>query len=281
MFPVEGAEEDWSAFSASIRTTLPACFRINPNYEFADEMKSELLQHAGAAQEIDGVLVAAVKPLSWCDGAYQLGIDRKTIRKAAGMENLHQWLIQHTNSGNITRQEAVSMVPPLALNVDPAHKCLDMCAAPGSKTSQLLEVLQQKKDVNAAGVVVANDADTDRAYMLVHQCRRISSPHLVVTTHLGQVFPTLRPDGIASTTRVGGYFDRVLCDAPCSGDGTLRKSPNIWAKWSTSSGFTLHPLQLSIAKRGLALLKEGGLMVYSTCSLSPYGILLIIIGALY
>lgn len=260
------AEEDWLNFSQSIRSTLPACFRINPNYEFANEMKTELLQYANSSESD----VEAVKPLSWCAGAYQLGVDRKTIRKAEGLEQLHQWLIQHTNSGNITRQEAVSMVPPLALDVHPHHRVLDMCAAPGSKTSQLLEVLQQSKDVSAAGVVVANDADTDRAYMLVHQCRRINSPHLIVTTHMGQVFPTIRhcADG-----RKQGYFDRVLCDAPCSGDGTLRKSPNIWSKWSTSSGFTLHPLQLSIAKRGLELLREGGLMVYSTCSMSPFGML--------
>lgn len=55
------------------------------------------------------------------------------------------------------------------------------------------------------------------------------------------------------------------------GDGTLRKNPAIWSKWNTSSSMTLHPLQLLIAQRGLQLLKEGGLMVYSTCSMSPYG----------
>jgi hypothetical protein len=49
-------------------------------------------------------------------------------------------MIEHTDNGNITRQEAVSMVPPLALNVQPHHRCLDMCAAPGSKTTQILEV---------------------------------------------------------------------------------------------------------------------------------------------
>ena len=104
-------------------------------------------------------------------------------------ENLNNLIIyrmkQHTDNGNITRQEAVSMVPPLALNVEPSHKCLDMCAAPGSKTSQLLEVVHRSigSSVDQQGLVVANDSDSDRAYMLVHQCKRINSPLLVVTTH--------------------------------------------------------------------------------------------------
>ena len=104
----------------------------------------------------------------------------------------------------------------------------------------------------------------------------------MVTTHMGQDFPTIietPPDGISSVglskLRKNGFFDRVLCDVPCSGDGTLRKQPNIWGKWNTSSSFGLHPLQIQIAERGLKLLKPGGLMVYSTCSMSPYGMSLI------
>jgi 16S rRNA C967 or C1407 C5-methylase (RsmB/RsmF family) len=163
------------------------------------------------------------------------------------------------------------------------------------------------------GIVIANDADTDRytpflpfgpltwsrsAYMLVHQCRRLNSPLLMVTTHKvcliphlslsllfphelqGQEFPTVLADFSPSTptatpirsSRASGVFDRVLCDVPCSGDGTLRKTPNIWAKWGISSAASLYPLQLQIAERGLRLVKYGGILVYSTCSLSPYGL---------
>jgi 16S rRNA C967 or C1407 C5-methylase (RsmB/RsmF family) len=250
------------------------------------------------------VQVEPVVQLPWYpDGnAYQLGTDRKTIRKSEALEQLHKWMIQHTDNGNITRQEAVSMVPPLALNVQSHHKCLDMCAAPGSKTTQMLEIINEslgKSDIKDQGLVVANDSDTDRfwiiisllyelftlthfvcrAYMLVHQCRRLNSPLLIVTTHKGQEFPRLYPTGsnVRNVTNSRsakldtGVFDRVLCDVPCSGDGTMRKAPNIWSKWSTQGGLTLHPLQLTIAKRGLQLLKTNGLMVYSTCSMSPYG----------
>lgn len=262
-------EEEWPAYMDSLRSSLPACFRINPDYAFVEQLKEQLLSFVGQKIVLGGVEIDGVKQMEWLKCAYKLGTDRKAIRKLPGLEGLHKWMMRHTDCGNITRQEAVSMVPPLALNVSPSHKCLDMCAAPGSKTSQLLEIVTRSLagPPEDQGLVVANDSDTDRAYMLVHQCRRINSPLLIVTTHKGQMFPTIKGD---VKLKKDGYFDRVLCDVPCSGDGTLRKNPAIWGKWSTSSGFALHPLQLIIAQRGVQLLKTGGLMVYSTCSMSPY-----------
>ncbi|VDM69719.1 unnamed protein product [Strongylus vulgaris] len=64
-------------------------------------------------------------------------------------------------------------------------------------------------------------------------------------------------------------FDRVLCDVICSGDGTLRKNPEIWSKWTPQDALGLHRMQLSIAQKGATLLKVGGRMVYSTCSMNP------------
>mmetsp|Transcript_31637 Transcript_31637/g.58858 ORF Transcript_31637/g.58858 Transcript_31637/m.58858 type:complete len:798 (+) Transcript_31637:39-2432(+) len=291
----ENDEADYDLFLKALRTTLPACFRINSNIDeyTADELKSELMEFVGKTQVLDGKEIKALESLQWYPqgNGYKIGTDRKTIRKLAGLEPLHKWMIRNTDSGNITRQEAVSMVPPLALNAQACHKCLDMCAAPGSKTSQLLEVVNlslprgtsaegatSETEASTQGLVLANDSDTDRAYMLVHQCKRINSPLLMITTHLGQDFPTLVSDlpsedassASLSKLRKNGFFDRVLCDVPCSGDGTMRKQPNIWGKWNTASGFGLHPLQLQIAERGFKLLKPGGLMVYSTCSMSPY-----------
>ena len=59
-----------------------------------------------------------------------------------------------------------------------------------------------------------------------------------------------------------GCFDRIICDVPCSGDGTTRKNPSVWHKWSAEFGLRLHPLQLQIAMRGAALLRVGGMMAY-------------------
>lgn len=109
------------------------------------ELKDQLHSFVGQKLTVEGREIDAVQSLQWYpqECAYKLGTDRRTIRKLDALNDLHQWLIRHTDNGNITRQEAVSMVPPLALNVSPEHKCLDMCAAPGSKTSQLLEVVNR------------------------------------------------------------------------------------------------------------------------------------------
>ncbi|KAL7535379.1 hypothetical protein ACHAXR_009414, partial [Thalassiosira sp. AJA248-18] len=118
------------------------------------------------------------------------------------------------------------------------------------------------------GYVVANDADAKRAYMLVAQLRRMNSPSVFVTSCDGQYFPILDSKSQKGTDREG-MFDRVLCDVPCSGDGTVRKNPGIWKRWNQLGSLSLHPLQLSIALRGARLTHVGGYMVYSTCSMNP------------
>lgn len=65
------------------------------------------------------------------------------------------------------------------------------------------------------------------------------------------------------------YFDRILCDVPCSGDGTTRKNPGVWKTWKPADGIGLHPLQLRILSRAIQMLKPGGRLVYSTCSYNP------------
>jgi tRNA (cytosine34-C5)-methyltransferase len=88
------------------------------------------------------------------------------------------------------------MLPPLLLDVQPHHLVLDMCAAPGSKTAQLIEALHATGDPVPTGVVVANDIDNKRCYMLVRQAmRRMPSPCVLVVNQNAQVFPTLTLDG--------------------------------------------------------------------------------------
>jgi len=284
---IVASEAEWQTFMQTLAVPLPASFRVNLDCDFTEMLVAEIEGHVAKRVQVDGQEVAPIKRLEFFQGghAYQMAIDRHTLRKDTSLGEFHELIKVHTEAGTITRQETVSMIPPVVLGVQPHHKVLDMCAAPGSKTSQMLETLSRgcsRTGQEPSGYIIANDSDTARAYMLVHQCRRINTVALCVTTHKAQLFPARGLGGAENTPEMEteaarwkvprvalGYFDRILCDVPCSGDGTVRKTFNIWRTWSPGQGLGLHPMQFVIARRGAALLKIGGLMVYSTCTLNP------------
>lgn len=271
-------ESEWDAFLHAIKSDLPATFRItgcrNAAKKLLNLIQNEFFTQYVAASETDttengdNTNSNLKKPfcLPWYpnDLGWQLELTRKDIRRSEAFYKLHNFLIAETNAGSISRQEAVSMIPPLVLDVQPHHKVLDMCAAPGSKTAQLIEALHadETKPV-PTGFVVANDIDNNRCYMLVHQAKRLNSPCFVVTNHDSSVMPQMYINNEKLR------FDRVLCDVPCSGDGTLRKNPDIWTKWNQGHALNLHGIQFRVARRGAELLNVGGRLVYSTCSLNP------------
>jgi len=106
------------------------------------------------------------RPLPAAD-AFQVPHGRHALRRHPALARLHAWIHSHSDAGYVTRAEAVSMLPPLILDCQPRDSMLDMCAAPGSKTTQLLEA------VGDGVLVVANDMDPKRAYMLATHTRRI------------------------------------------------------------------------------------------------------------
>ncbi|EOA28565.1 hypothetical protein CARUB_v10024783mg [Capsella rubella] len=277
-------EEEWDLFMEILRKPLPAAFRVNSNSQFRDEIISILendFMKSLQAEAIEGGELEAIKPLPWYPKnlAWHSNFSRKEIRKNQTLERFHEFLKLENEVGNMTRQEAVSMVPPLFLDVHPDHFVLDMCAAPGSKTFQLLEIIHEASEPGSLpnGLVVANDVDFKRSNLLIHQTKRMCTANLMVTNHEGQQFPGCRLNksrasekGISEDMPINQLaFDRVLCDVPCSGDGTLRKAPDIWRKWNSGMGNGLHSLQIILAMRGLSLLKVGGKMIYSTCSMNP------------
>lgn len=269
-------DREWDEFMKTMKRPLPSSFRITGHKSQAKALLSivqkqffdELLEYELPCEE--GPLQQP-QCLEWYpDGlAWQLNIQRNMIRKLIPLQKLHHFLVTETESGNISRQETVSMIPPLLLDVKPHHKVLDMCAAPGSKTAQLIEMLHSGFTTSIPdGYVVANDSDNKRCYLLVHQTKRLQSPCFLIMNHDASFMPNLKEtckDGSVSFVQ----YDRVLCDVPCSGDGTLRKNVDLWRKWAPQHANNLHSLQLRIAKRGLELLAVGGRLVYSTCSLNP------------
>ncbi|KAL5206859.1 hypothetical protein ABZP36_035068 [Zizania latifolia] len=275
-------EEEWSDFMNMLRKPLPATFRINASCQFFQDICSQLENDFRKSLETefsDEHEEDAIRPLPWYPGnlAWHLNFSRMQLRRNQALESFHEFLKRENEVGNITRQEAVSMVPPLFLNVQPDHHILDMCAAPGSKTFQLLEMIHQsaKPGLLPNAMVVANDVDVQRCNLLIHHTKRMCTANLIVTNHEAQNFPGRNLAKFSSGTCMDESklqrleFDRVLCDVPCSGDGTVRKAPDMWRKWNAGLGNGLHRLQVEIAMRGIGLLKVGGRIVYSTCSMNP------------
>lgn len=95
---------------------------------------------------------------------------------------------------------------------------------------------------------IANDVDFNRSNLLIHQTNRIASPALLVTNHDASKFPLIHQEK--------GQFDAILCDVPCSGDGTMRKNPELWSKWNPGLGAGLHSLQVrSLDSYGMIRMK--------------------------
>eukprot|EP00924_Labyrinthula_sp_SR-Ha-C_P012909 augustus_masked-scaffold_12-processed-gene-3.4-mRNA-1 protein AED:0.12 eAED:0.14 QI:0/-1/0/1/-1/1/1/0/734 len=248
------ADSDYQDLLGTMRKDLPATFRLSKNSIFYHGIKTYLENFSSPA--------VSIEKIPWSNDAYKLSVSRKELRKTKDetVKSLHKFLVREAKTENITRQEEVSMLPPILLDIKPNHRVLDTCAAPGSKTAQMIEFLSTSSN----GYLVANDCDAKRAYMLHHQLKRFKTfcANLVITNLEAQFFPKKLGDRELE-------FDRILCDVPCSGDGTLRKNPDIWRTFTTAQTLALHPLQIGIAMKAAKLLAVGGKLVYSTCSLSP------------
>ena len=242
--------------------------------------------------EWDGERVQAPQPIPWYPDnlAWATTVGKQTIRRCPPFKKFQQFLVAETTVGNISRQEAVSMIPPLLMDVEPHHKVLDMCAAPGSKTAQLIEMIhigeeaaiRAAVDTEAAemtlagelggrpeGIVIANDADYKRSHMLIHQTKRLNSANIIVTNQDATMFPSILISEPGAEKKEYLKFDRILADVPCSGDGTARKNLSVWREWNPNGAFNLHLTQVRILVRGLQMLKVGGRIIYSTCSMNP------------
>jgi len=250
--------EDFPKMMESFRTGLPSVFRLvstKPEYEaLKEKLLSGYLSGVGA------------KPVSWYGGGkvWKLSKTRWDLTEQQELRQLHQFINDQDKLRNIYRQEQVSMVPVKCLDIKPEHIVLDMCASPGSKTGQVLEALHSGAGTNLpTGCVIACEPDIRRCSNLCGNMNLYQSPCVMVINHSGQTIPDITHSDGAPV-----LYDHIVCDVPCSGDGTIRKNPNIWADWNPGRGNGRFNLQLNIARRGMELLKEGGTMAYSSCSIN-------------
>ncbi|SCM20647.1 methyltransferase, putative [Plasmodium chabaudi chabaudi] len=415
-------ENEIDEFMEIINKELPITFRVLKNNKFNNFI------HENIQKKLEGICKNnySITQLNEDDHIYEIYLTRTQIKKDENYKNLYSYLINLNESGYIFRQELVSMLPVLFLKLQENFFVLDMCAAPGSKTAQIVDYMHlitnkkikndlinkfiqnngrklykhvgevcaensehvedkasendenknsenaenknsehnddknsehnddknnennatsmlnestdtfhsamenpkkennvqdpvieeneikdnkdSEEDIyktyynilennlyddeffkyilnadhnlyndykklisnnNPTGVVVANDANFKRCCMLFHRLKNIHSNCLIVTNNNAVSFPYLYLKNKIDDSFEKIYFDSVLCDVPCSGDGTLRKDRNIWINWNPVNAYNLFQLQVNILKRSIELVKEGGYVIYSTCSLNP------------
>lgn len=183
-------------------------------------------------------------PVPWCPEAFF--IDREDRSVALGKDLLH--LLGHTYM-----QEAASMLPVALLDPQPNETILDMSAAPGSKTTQIAARM------NNTGVLIANDVQEKRLWTLKTALHRSGVINYIVTKKVGQWF----------MKNMTERFDRVLCDAPCTAQGTARKDSDALMYSSMDNVGKMARLQRELLEATVHACKVGGRIVYSTCTLTP------------
>ncbi len=157
------------------------------------------------------------------------------------------------HAGAIYMQEPSAMSAATALAPRPGERVLDLCAAPGGKTTQIAAMMMGQ------GLLFANEYVRSRANILVSNIERMGISNAIVTS--------LHPDAIAQ--RFPMWFDRVLVDAPCSGEGMFRREEAAVTEWSPEHVRTCAARQRGILHSAAQCVAEGGVLVYSTCTFAP------------
>lgn len=162
-------------------------------------------------------------------------------------------LCAYHDAGLYYLQEPSAMAPAMLLDAQPGERVLDLCAAPGGKSTQLAGAMRGQ------GLLVCNEINAKRAQILSSNIERMGIANaLVLNEH---------PAKLAA--RFAGFFDRILVDAPCSGEGMFRKEPAAAAEWTPQTPESCAARQLEILQSAAVMLRPGGRLVYSTCTFSP------------
>ncbi|MBT4539145.1 RsmB/NOP family class I SAM-dependent RNA methyltransferase [Candidatus Woesearchaeota archaeon] len=220
---------DWEKFKTYNLSFLRRCIRINTLVTTVKETKKSIEEKGWK-----------LEPVPWCkEGFWISHPDRRDVG------NLLEYYI-----GKIYVQEAASMIPPLVLQPKPGDIVLDLCAAPGSKTTQMAAMMKNE------GLIVGNDYKGQRLQSLGINIQRSGITNTIITLQHGKRFH-------------GFNFDKILVDAPCSGTGTIRKSLKTVNIWNPGMITKLARQQSELLHNAFENLKKGGELVYSTCSVEP------------
>ena len=222
-------------FINSCRTPLRRSIRVNT-------LKISVADFLARVADKDWTL----SPIPWCEEGFWIEREDE-ISVSLGNTAEHM-------AGLFYIQEASSMIPVSALikDNDQLNCILDMASAPGSKTTQLAA------EMNNKGTLVANELAASRIKVLHSNLQRCGVHNVALTHFDGCVFGAWAPES----------FDSILLDAPCSGEGAIRKDEDAMANWSLSSIEEIAEIQRNLIISAFQALKPNGVMVYSTCTLN-------------
>ena len=181
-----------------------------------------------------------LKPIPWIENGFYFSENDKPAK--------HPYYF----AGLYYIQEPSAMTPANVLPVEPGDVVFDMCAAPGGKSTELGAKLNQK------GLLITNDISNSRAKALLKNVEVSGIPNICVLSE--------DPQRIAG--RFSTFFDKVLIDAPCSGEGMFRKDNKLIKSWQKNGPEFYSQIQKNIILSGADMLKPGGRMLYSTCTFS-------------
>lgn len=221
--------EEYEAFVKSYETERVQGLRLNT-------LKGEL-----AGMEADCLERFGLRKVPWCREGYYYEADKRPGR--------HPW----HEAGVYYIQEPSAMAVVELLDPQPGETVLDLCAAPGGKTTHIAERLEGR------GLLVSNEIHPARAKILSQNVERLGICNAVVMNEdSGRLSPAFLE-----------FFDRIVVDAPCSGEGMFRKDEQAAGEWSEDNVRLCAARQQEILDNAAAMLKPGGRMVYSTCTFSP------------
>lgn len=150
-------------------------------------------------------------------------------------------------------QEPSAMISASVLPVEEGDRVLDICAAPGGKSTELISKL------NGSGYLVSNDISASRAKALLKNLELFGADNVLITCE--------PPNNLSK--KFENYFDKILIDAPCSGEGMFRKSSAMITAWEQNGNELFANMQRGILNEVVKMLKPGGIILYSTCTFSP------------
>ena len=217
---------EFAAFEAALNASRVNSVRVNT-------AKLELA-------ELEAFVGHDLERVPWCDSGVYVSHESRL-----GSSWLHA-------AGGLYVQEASAMAVVEALEPQPGERVLDLCAAPGGKSTHIAQLMR------GSGLLVTNEIVNSRARILAENLERLGFSGVIMNedpARLAAAWPA--------------FFDRVLVDAPCSGEGMFRKDPDAAREWTESAPATCARRQMDIFEGAAELLKPGGVMVYSTCTFAP------------